>query len=348
MKKRVLIGLLITMLGFMPASYSQQTGTVAKQGSAEGLQSPVIPNVGTMPTGQELSENKLATLTDHKASVLNLGGEVKILREGARDWTTLSKQDVIRKGDQIKTLEESFVEIAYDDSYLNIARIGSNTFAEFRAIEPTDIFLSDGSIYSSLEGLLKDSTYEVATPQAVGGIRGTEFLRLYQASTGADTTLVPEGVVETFQVLSDGLLHPEAIHVKAGQTFYFDRDMLKTKGFHEIQPVQLNEEQKKMMQVISDKIRSTLIAVIGDPQVLAKVRELWKKELADPEIAEKVNDTIDKNREYVNTQTFREFAELENRGDSPRVQNKINQFAGGVPASQSQGKGKGEGKGKGK
>ena len=138
------------------------------------------------------------SVVDHAAKVYNLEGNVKILSRNQANWVMVTKKTVVREGDQIRTGKAAFVEIYYDNFFLNIVRIGADTIADFRSIEPTDVFLSDGRIFSALDGLPKGSTYEVATPTSVAGVRGTHFMREHNAETNESNTFVTEGEVELF------------------------------------------------------------------------------------------------------------------------------------------------------
>lgn len=109
------------------------------------------------------------------AKITSLEGDVRILKKDASDWEPAEKDQAVEAGDQILTGKNSSADIAYDNYLLNITHIQELTKAEFRSIEPTDIYLEDGSIYSALDGLGEDGEYQIATPTAVAAVRGTHF-----------------------------------------------------------------------------------------------------------------------------------------------------------------------------
>ena len=136
--------------------------------------------------GMTASKNQLPTgdgMNDHLARVFDVKGDVRILKKGTEEWVKIKKDKVIEVGDQILTGKDSFVEIVYDPFFLNVARIDEKTKAEFRSIEPTDLHLEDGSIFSALDGLSKGDSYQISTPTAVAGVRGTHFDVAYEAAT---------------------------------------------------------------------------------------------------------------------------------------------------------------------
>ncbi len=121
------------------------------------------------------SKPDFSDLNDHLALIFDFNGEVRVLKHGAEQWMPAQKKMKIEIGDQLLTGKDSQVDIAYDSHFLNIARIGANTKAEFRNIEPTDIHMEDGSIFSALDGLKKGEGYQISTRTAVAGVRGTHL-----------------------------------------------------------------------------------------------------------------------------------------------------------------------------
>jgi hypothetical protein len=117
------------------------------------------------------------------AKIVDLEGEVRILKNNADDWKAAEKNAAVEIGDKIMTGASSFADIAYDDYLLNVTRIQEKTMAEFRSIDPTDIYLEDGSIFSALDGLENEGGYQIATPTAVAAVRGTHFDVAYDKST---------------------------------------------------------------------------------------------------------------------------------------------------------------------
>jgi hypothetical protein len=82
------------------------------------------------------------------------------------------------------------VTVVFDSRDVNLARIEENTLAEFVSIEPTEIYLRDGSIFSLLENLKKDEPYQISTPTAVASVLGTFFRVTYHDSSNVVTASV--------------------------------------------------------------------------------------------------------------------------------------------------------------
>ncbi|MBI3314029.1 MAG: FecR domain-containing protein [Candidatus Omnitrophica bacterium] len=293
-------GTLLTFLFFItPSGFAQHAGMTAPlSDSAQKTDTAVKDQITKTENTQEKS------LMDHKALIFNVSGETFILRKGDSSWKPMAKDDMISEGDQIKTGKDSFVEISYDEFYLNIARIGANTIAEFRSIEPTDIFISDGGIFNNLEGLTKGSTYEVATPTSVAGVRGTEFLRSFDAQTQTDMTICDRGAVEVFPITPNGDLIREAgVQVTGGNSFEINPEKMAAiteKNFDAVKPVEMTPEQAQMMGQMADSAKENLTGFVGNPEAIQIMHEKFKEEiLKNPEkMAAVMNEMREKDREF--------------------------------------------------
>ncbi|MDP3920253.1 MAG: FecR domain-containing protein [Candidatus Omnitrophota bacterium] len=218
------------------------------------------------------------SLVDHEAGVFNLGGTVLVLRNNSTDWVPLKIKDAINEGDQIRTQQNSFVEIYYDAYFLNIARMGSNTFAEFRAIEPTDVFLSDGRVLNALDGLPPGSTYEVATPTSVAGVRGTHFIREHDAKINESRTFVTEGSVEHFIFDSAGGL-VGSHQVGQDEAFIIDQANIDTGRIEG--PREMTEAEKMSAEEEYRFAATELETFAGGAEKITEAHSKFKEVLAD-------------------------------------------------------------------
>lgn len=131
--------------------------------------------LSTDPVTQLPAAASSAPSSETKAKIVSLEGTVKILKKNAETWQAAQENQPIDEGDQILTGQNSSADIAYDNYLLNISHLKENTKAEIRSIDPTDIYLEDGSIFSALDGLSGKGGYQIATPTAVAAVRGTHF-----------------------------------------------------------------------------------------------------------------------------------------------------------------------------
>ncbi len=211
--------LLVACLTASPLCLSYAMEALQNQPTGDSWKSQPLQPSSSSASQETFKKNQSAQ--DHLAKIFKVQGEVKVLKKNGSDWQSAKKNRVLEAGDQIITGKKSYVEIVYDDYFLNIARIDENTKAEFLSIEPTNLHLGDGSIFSALDGLAPQSQYQVSTPTAVAGVRGTYFDVMYQAESGnfsAATFPVPDDhTSEIFvqDILDNGVLGPE-IHVQEG------------------------------------------------------------------------------------------------------------------------------------
>jgi hypothetical protein len=152
-----------------------------------------------------------ASLLDGKAYVYKVEGRALLLKEGSPVETLAKAGDLIQRGDQIVTEKNATVAIAFDMLKKNAVQIPAETRAVFSSIEPTDIKLEDGTVFSAVDGLPAGSTWKVTTPSAVAAVRGTVYLVTYEASNGdffAATVDVPDdeknSAIEIRPVEGDG------------------------------------------------------------------------------------------------------------------------------------------------
>lgn len=163
--------------------------------------------LGTPPAAADTSPAVLAeatSLTDHEAAVYFIEGSAQILKKNASSWEPLSVGAPIQEGDQVRTAENSAVELEFDKFLQNRSRIEASTLAEFKSIEPTQIHLSDGALLNMLEGLPSGSGFEVVSPTAVASVRGTIFVTSYQASAQTQKASVIQGQVQLFVPTAPG------------------------------------------------------------------------------------------------------------------------------------------------
>ncbi len=191
---------------------------------------------------------------DHTAKVVSLDGDVRTLKKGADNWQTAQKDQTIEAGDQLITGKNSFADIAYDTYLLNITRIQENTKAEFRTINPTDIYLEDGSIFSALDGLESKGEYQIATPTAVAAVRGTHFDVAYdeQNKKFSAAALPTDETGHESKILVSDPWDPKSTAVEVSQNYQLDLksgERLRSELIHHAEPARLQASRAVMKQM---------------------------------------------------------------------------------------------------
>lgn len=121
-----------------------------------------------------LSYNLVFAQTSSKeATVILVKGDVKIQRAGKVEWLDAKEGMRLSDGDTAKTGKESAVEMSFDKDNKNVVHLAENTTAILRGRQLRQIELPQGRIRFLIKKLRRDSSFEIRTPTAVAGARGS-------------------------------------------------------------------------------------------------------------------------------------------------------------------------------
>lgn len=147
-----------------------------------------------------------------EAKVTLVKGEAYILRTDEPEKIAVKIGTKILPSDVLITGKDSYVNVAIKNrGILKIKENSNVTFKELLVIDDlnnaTKIQVSAGKVVLGLKKLVKDSKFEVETPKAVAGVRGTSFLvAVYKEDTAGFPYFVKittkENVVTKLGVLS--------------------------------------------------------------------------------------------------------------------------------------------------
>ena len=108
------------------------------------------------------------------ARVVFAKGAPKIMKAGTLEWSDCKPETAIDNGDRIRTLADEAVEIFFLQNNRNIIRVDESSDIVIKnGSPPYFIELSSGSLLSLVRKLPADSKFEVRTPVATCGVRGT-------------------------------------------------------------------------------------------------------------------------------------------------------------------------------
>ncbi len=141
-------------------------------------------------TNVPVSISKTGNVSIMKGAVAKVSGIVKIIPKGASEGRDANINDIVGEGDRIETGENGYIEIRLDNNNainlkpntkLSIIRLLLNpSTKEFENIFEVTI----GSVKARIEGLKGNSKFEVKTPTAVCGARGTIiYVTVIQSAT---------------------------------------------------------------------------------------------------------------------------------------------------------------------
>lgn len=153
-----------------------------------------------------LTPNIFANENNNWAKITKLSGDVSIKRSGGEKTFKAINNMRISGGDTIITGDNSKVSLLMSNnskiiidekSIINISSIKK----EIDKGKISQIDLKAGSIYNSVKEKLQDNDkYEVYTPNAVAGIRGTQFLVSFNHEKNLTIVSVDEGIVDMFRL----------------------------------------------------------------------------------------------------------------------------------------------------
>ena len=112
--------------------------------------------------------------TDALIKVLASFGQVTVLPKGSKtSWTNVSVGMLLKKGDTIKTGPRASCDIAFDEDAKNVVGILENSDVVIVLDEQEKLSTVEAHIYARLSAIPRGSSFEIKTPQAVCGARGT-------------------------------------------------------------------------------------------------------------------------------------------------------------------------------
>ena len=116
----------------------------------------------------------VAAAAGFRGEVMALQGDAFVISDLSR--ASAEKGQLVASGDSLETGASSFIDIGFDSGWKNVMRVGENSTVKITDIYPTSLSLVGGEILAKLDALPKDSTFEIKTPTAVIGIRGSMCL----------------------------------------------------------------------------------------------------------------------------------------------------------------------------
>lgn len=149
-----------------------------------------------------------------RALVMSVRGQVSVQRAGAS--VTVHTGDILVEADRIETGPDSILDLAVSGHAIRIMGQSTASVAELRrspdgSAKSVRMSLEKGGILSSAGKLAAKDRFEVQTPTAIAGVRGTRFLvqiseggtrvRLFQGSVMVQSEKGQERVLESGQAV---------------------------------------------------------------------------------------------------------------------------------------------------
>jgi len=105
--------------------------------------------------------------------VVSFTGDVEITPSGEAKSVKPELNMPVKTGTRIVTGKKSYLNMVFDEEKKNVVKVGENSDVVIKLEKENKIQLVDGDLYVLLEKLPAESVFEVETPCAVCGVRGT-------------------------------------------------------------------------------------------------------------------------------------------------------------------------------
>jgi hypothetical protein len=136
--------------------------------------------------------------------IYSLSGYVSILSRDAKAWVQATTGMALESGSRIRTGENSHAALAFNPGKTNIVSVRSNSHVVVQLKDNDKLMLVDGTLYSSIQDLAEGSSFEIKTPLATCGVRGTKYTVTYEALSMLTTLAVVEN-----SVVLDSIMDPD-------------------------------------------------------------------------------------------------------------------------------------------
>lgn len=118
-------------------------------------------------------------LRAHAAEILYVEGTVQVQSSTDSQWNKAEKGMAVDIGDVVRTARHSRCDIAFDAQKKNTVRLEEKTLVVLNSsgVDYVDkVELSRGRVYANLENIQSGLAFEVTTPSAVAGVRGSSYM----------------------------------------------------------------------------------------------------------------------------------------------------------------------------
>lgn len=126
------------------------------------------------------------------AVVLTVRGDAQVKPSG-KPWQGAQAGIALAPGDQVKTGADGEAELRFDEQLFNVIRVEPQTKLYLQKAMPIRLYVPQGNVSLLIDDWDDQSRFEVRTPTAVTGVRGTGWS--ISASTARSAVSIFRGVV---------------------------------------------------------------------------------------------------------------------------------------------------------
>lgn len=107
------------------------------------------------------------------AKIIEVKGSVSVRKTQRSNWQRAAVDMYLEGESEIKTEQNSHCMVSFDEELENILTIQENSHIRIESLRPGEIFLPKGRVFSLIDDLAKLDEFQVRTPVAIVGVRGT-------------------------------------------------------------------------------------------------------------------------------------------------------------------------------
>ncbi len=149
------------------------------------------------------------------AEITACSGIVEVLLEGTEEYVPAEDGMQLEAGDTLRTSYSGSCELSFNQANTNIVRLEETTSLKLLFTGDEKLEMTQGEVFASISELPSGSAFEIRTPTAVSGARGTDWVTTV---SGEDTEI--EAIDSTPYVRhyeSAGVISRQEMPVPAGK-----------------------------------------------------------------------------------------------------------------------------------
>jgi len=186
--------------------------------------------------------------------VVSYAGSVEVLFPTAAGPVACKPGMVLQEGSRITTGDESYIEIAFNRLKSNVVRVMENSNVIVKLDGADKIVLVDGEVFTMIRDFKKGEVFQVRTPCAVCGARGTGW------STRTDKDIVTDVAVFDDKVFVRGIKKDGSVMEKE---FWIEEGFLR-----KIKKIELPGKLEKMSEARMSGMRKEFGLGQRDPEAV--------------------------------------------------------------------------------
>jgi len=116
------------------------------------------------------------------AKIIDIKGSVEVKKQVYEPWQKASVNMLLDKGAEVRTKKDSSCTLTFDKELRNTLYIKENSNIKIGSIIPGNVLLPEGRVFALIRNIKGEEKFQIRTPTAVSGARGTGWLTDYDGS----------------------------------------------------------------------------------------------------------------------------------------------------------------------